>query len=122
MGHLITSADTRTIHAAWWQEGETVTIRRWTTVQEDRLYEEILRIAGRVGDVTEVQLKAAKVPVMDIGIKEWTLLGDDGKVLPLNRKTVEALCSEDSTFISNAIWDYNRGRNPEEEATFPAGA
>ena len=121
MSRFITENDVHEIQAPWWDEGESVTIRRYTVAQRDVMHTEILRIAGKVGELTEVEVKAAQVPVLLAGIKSWTFKksnDDDAGVAPVNRHWIGKMSGDDADFVAGAIRDFNLGRTAEEQEKF----
>ena len=121
MSRFVTENDVREIRASWWDEGESVTIRRYTIAQRDAMHAEILKIAGRVGGLTEIEVKAAQVPILLAGIRSWTfkeLDEADAKTAPVNRHWIGQMSGEDADFIADAIRKLNPGRTAEEQEKF----
>lgn len=117
MGRFVTG-ETKEIRADWWGEAENVTIREWTVGQRDKLNAEIIRVAGVAGEATEIEIRAAQVPVLIAGIAKWSFSSEDGKAVPVNRHWISQLKSEDADFIVSEIWELNRGRSAEEQESF----
>jgi len=120
MSRFISTSDTKDIQAEWWNDGERVTIRKWTIAQRDALNDRILRVTGSgENNLTEMQIKAAQVPVLEAGIKSWTL-EDDGLLAQCNAANMGRLAPRDADFIVSAIWELNRAEPEEERESFPA--
>jgi len=118
MGSFVSANDTKTIRADWWEDWEEVTVRKWSIKQRDRLNEKIIRITGSSsGDnVTDMEIQAAQVPVLDAGIESWTFTEngeEDGKGVPVSPHWIEQLAPSYADFIASEIWAYNR--RPEED-------
>lgn len=112
---------TKTIKDATWLDHESVEIRKWNTRQRDELNAEIIKVAGVAGEVTEVTIKAAQIPVVIAGVKSWTFTKDDtpeGDRVPVNSHWVGLLDPDYADFIVSEIWGLNRGRTAEEQESF----
>jgi len=118
MSRFVTEADVKVIHAEWWDEAETVTVRRYNIAQRDRMHGEILHVTGAVGQLTEVEVKAAQIPVLLAGIAEWTFERPNGKVAPVNQQWIGQLPADDADFIAKEIQEFNKARSPEEQEKF----
>jgi len=55
---FVSANDVKVIQADWWDEGEQVTIRKFSIAQRDALNERIINItgAGKEDDVTQMQI------------------------------------------------------------------
>lgn len=122
MSRFVETPETKDIEAPWWDEGEFVTIRRYTGAGRDRLSKETIRVSATEDDEGRVEVSAEKIPVLLAGIKSWTFEDDNGKVMPVNRKWVGKLDGDDIDFIAAEIRELNKGRTEEEQATFREGA
>jgi len=125
MGRFVSASDTKAVQADWWEDWEEVTIRKWSISQRDALNEQIVRITGSSASeaVTDMQIKAAQVPVLQAGIKGWTFTEDgekDGKRVPVSPHWIEQLAPADADFIAAEIWAFNRRPDKEEQESFPA--
>ena len=118
MGRFATKSDIKVVAAPWWEEGETCTIKRWSIREKDRLDSKILSIAGAAGEIPEVVIKNVTVPYLEAGILEWSLLGEDGNVAPLNPEMIGQLLEEDADFIAREIRAFNEGRAAEDQQDF----
>lgn len=124
MGRFVSTSDTRTVKAGWWEPWEEVTIRRWSIEQRDKLNAQIVRITGRGGDdPTEMELMAAQVPVLEAGIASWTFTEDgtqDGKRVLPSKQNISRLAPRDADYIVTEIWEFNKPPSEDEQNTFPA--
>lgn len=119
MSRFVSASDTKAIRADWWDDGEEVTIRKWSIAQRDALNERIIRITGASGDdtVTDMQIKAAQVPVLEAGIASWTFKDEKGKRVLPSPENISGLNPYDADFIASEIWAFNK--RPDLES-FPA--
>jgi len=117
---FISANDTKVIEADWWDDDEQVTIRKWSIAQRDALNEHIINITGAStdDDVTQMQIKAAQVPVLNAGIKSWTFKDESGKRVLPSPENLGRLAPRDADFIANEIWAFNR-REEDELESFP---
>jgi len=117
---FVSANDTKVIQADWWDEGEQVTIRKFSISQRDALNERIISITGASAenDVTQMQIKAAQVPVLEAGIKGWTFRNEDGKRVLSSPDNLGRLQPRDADFIAAEIWAFNR-REEEDLESFP---
>jgi len=122
--------ETKVIHAEWWDEDETVTIKRFTFGDRQKL----AQVAYKVGLVNpndgggaqmsaDIAIGEMNLAILEIGILAWTLKGPEGKVMALRRAWIEALQDEDGNFILAEINAYNptKRRKPEDQANFRGG-
>lgn len=122
MGRFVSTSDVKVLtreDAAWWDEDEQVTIRRWTIGQRDRMNDAILKITGVQAEgsddvIPDLQVKAAQTPILEAGIKSWTFKDDDGRVVPLSTQNITRLNPRDADFIVSQIREFNRP--PDEES------
>ena len=115
------TGSTKTIKDTHWLDHETVEIRKWNTRQRDELNAEIIKVAGVAGEVTEVTIKAAQIPVILAGVKAWTFTKDDtpeGEKVPVNAHWAGQLDPAYTDFIVSEVWELNKGRTAEEQAAF----
>ncbi len=122
MSRFITEPETKDIHADWWEEGESVTIRRYTGAGRDRLAKETIRVSATEEDEGRVEVSAEKIPRLLAGIKSWTFEDSNGKLMPVNRKWIGKLDGDDIDYIAAEIRTLNKGRTEEDQATFREGA
>lgn len=121
MGRFVDSQQTKTVRADWWDEDEYVVIRKYTVGAKDRMNAEMVRIAGMAGQVPEVVVQAATVPVLVAGIKEWNLCDNEGKPVPCTRQWISQLEPDDADFIADEIRAFNASRSDEEAQRFFRG-
>jgi len=127
MSRFIDSSDVKVIQAEWWDEGETVTIKRFSYGDRQRLAGLATRAGTKLetGDaiITDVYVGRMNLAILEVGIVEWTLQ-DEGKVVKLNRQAIERLTDEDGDFILGEIQAFNprRRRSAEEQEFFRGGA
>lgn len=115
MGAFITGTELKTIHADWWEDFETVTIREYNQLQKDTIEKENTEIEGVADAPLKMRLQSALIPVMVAGIESWTLTMNgkkDGPVAPVNREWIGKLAPVDySLFIVTEIRELNKGRS-----------
>lgn len=119
--------DTRTIHAEWWPDGWTVTVRELSYADTQRLATAGLKATKRLpkskkegeqmadsltmGDTDIEQLKRL---TMLAAIVSWTFTDrDDKEVMPLNDSSIRRLRARDGDFIEEAIGALNPERSDE---------
>lgn len=115
------TGNTKTIKDTTWLEHEEVVVRKWDTRRRDELNAEIIKVAGVAGEVTEITIKAAQIPVILAGVKSWTFTKDDapdGEKVPVNAHWAGQLDPDYTDFIVSEIWELNRGRSAEEQESF----
>jgi len=119
------SVETHEVRAEWWDEGETVSIRKLSYL--DRQYisaEATLYTRGEENGhrVIGVDTEAMDRAILERGIASWTLRDENGKAAPLTRSAIERLSLEDGRFIVNAIHEYNPRRSAAEQEGFRPAA
>ena len=120
MGRFVSAGDTKTVRATWWDEDEEVVIKRFSYGDRQRLAGEATRV-GLVGEAgegprefaTDVQVERINLSILELGIVRWTLKGEGGKVVPLNRKWIYRLKEEDAEFLLGEINALNPRRSAE---------
>lgn len=138
MGRFRSASDVKVIQADWWDEDETVTIRRFGygdrqylsgKTMQARLSPQGLQEAQKgelAGLDMEMSIEEMNLAVLERGIVRWTLQRDDESdvVAPLNRAWIEKLTEEDAEFILAEINAFNpsQRRTEEEQASFRGGA
>lgn len=123
MGRFVTSQQTKVIQReSWVEDDEHVTIRRWTVGQRDKMHASMRRIAGQVGEVPEVVIRAATTPVLIAGVKEWNFKDEQGNLVPVNEHWISRLDPDDGDFIAAEIYTFNGGVTEEEREQFFRGA
>lgn len=118
MGRFVTKSDVKVIRHKDWEEGEEVTIKRWTIREKDRLDSKIIEIAGIAGQIPEVVVKSVTIPYLKAGIASWVLFDEEGSRIPLNDHWIGELKEEDADFIAAEIRTFNEGRTTAEEQEF----
>jgi len=130
MGRFV-EHETKVITADWWDEGETVTIKRFAYGDRQRL----AGVAYKVGFVqqgdgsqqefsADIAIGEMNLAILEIGIVAWTLKSSAGKVTPLRRSAIERLQDEDAEFILREINAFNpskKRRTADEQANFRGG-
>jgi len=118
MAHFI--EEQRTIHAPWWEEGESVTVRRFTWYDEQVISEQATEIVPDDEGGARVQVNRADwhAARMERGIVEWTLRDAEGERVPCTPERIRALSAQDGDFIYQAIRELNERRSAEEQAGF----
>lgn len=119
MGRFVSTSDTTVIAADWWDDGEQVTIRKWSISQRDALNERIISITGASSgdEITQMQIKAAQVPVLEAGIASWTF-ADGGKRIMPSPENLGRLDPRDADYIASEIWAFNK--REDDDVSFPA--
>jgi len=125
MSRFVNGEERTEVRAEWWDEGECVTIRKLGFL--DRRY-----ISGQsttYGPPDEegkrsvyVDMEAMDLAILERGIADWSLKGEDGKRAPLSKGMLRRLGERDGEFIVNAIHEFNPRRSAEEQASFRAAA
>lgn len=129
MGRFV-DYEVKVIHAEWWDEEETVTIKRFAYGDRQRL----ASVAYKVGFVqqddgqgpqfsADVAIGEMNLTILELGIAAWTLKSAAGKMVPLRRSTIERLQDEDAEFILREINAFNpsKRRSAEEQVNFRGG-
>lgn len=125
MSRFVNTQQVKVIRKENWESWETVTVQRWTVRAKDAMNAELIKIAGTAGDIPEVVIQAATVPVLVAGIKTWTFTqtgGEDGALAPVNRHWIGKLDPDDGDFIASEIYAFNGGATEEERQQFFRGA
>jgi hypothetical protein len=119
--------ETKVIQAEWWDEGETVTIKKFTYGDRQKLASDAVYVGLVDGDGKKQTLAEAKIDTMNLGILEvgivsWTFINPKtGREMPLLRRWIEALNPEDAEFILREINAFNpqiNKRTEEEQDSF----
>ena len=127
MGRFV-EHEVKVIHAEWWDEEETVTIKRFAYGDRQRL----ASVAYKVGFVqqgdggqqefsADIAIGEMNLAILEIGIEAWTLKSSAGKAVPLRRSAIERLQDEDAEFILREINAFNpsrKRRTADEQANF----
>jgi len=73
VGSFITGIELEVIHDEEnWEEFESGTIREYSQGQKEKMEEEVIEMAGLVGQVPKVVMLGDLVPVLVAGIESWT--------------------------------------------------
>lgn len=124
MPRFVNKADTKTIRAEWWDDGEEVVIRKFSHGQRQKLAMEYFKIEGSVESGSAetfemVNLAEMNMETLLLGIVSWTFQDEAGKDVPVNRQAVFNLVDEDGNFILKAINEFNKKqRTAEEQESF----
>jgi hypothetical protein len=118
--------ETQVIHAEWWPEGWTVTVKELSYADTKRLATAGIKATKKLpkskkegaqmavsltmGDTDIEQLKRL---TMLAAIVSWTLCNGDGKPMPLNETSIRRLRARDGDFIEEAIGALNPDRSDE---------
>ena len=120
MGRFVVD-EVKVIRASWWDDGEEVTIRRFSYGDRTRIStasNRMERERDADGQLTgkmlvTLDLEALNLTMLLRGIASWTLKGPDGKALPVTREWIERLRNEDGEFILAEIEAFNEREVPE---------
>ena len=109
MPRFITDNDVKVIHAPWWEDGETVTIKKLTYGDRQRVGKAAIRLkVNAKGDLGDTELGDVNLTLLEIGVVSWTFTRpDNGKPLPVSRAWLEKLSEEDGDFILSEINAFN---------------
>lgn len=122
MDHFVTDVDHKEIHADWWADGETVTIKLFTYVDKQRLFERSLVGTPRVDEDGNVRFRLDTAlhteTSLVMGIVAWTFTDADGEPVPCDSEHRCALNPRDGQFIYNEIQELNKERTAEEQDSF----
>jgi len=121
MGSFVTGKEIEVIRDEFWEEFESVTIRKYSQGARDRMNAEIVSITGEGDDLPRVIIQAATVPVLEAGIVDWTFTQngeEDGAKAPVSREWINKLNPDYADFIVVAIRKLNEGRTPAEKQEF----
>jgi hypothetical protein len=126
MSRFVSDTDVKTIRAAWWGEDETVTIKKLTYGDRQKIAKQAVKLkAGSDGEFREAELGAANLVLLQVGIHSWTFTHPENpkKKCPVSRYWIERLTEEDADFILEAINGFNPGtkRTEDEQETFRGG-
>lgn len=120
MPRFVSTDDTLEIHAEWWAEKETATIRRFSYGDRRWLSGQTMKVGSKPGDerITELQIERMNLAILERGLVRWT--DEDGKRATLSPKKIKLLESRCAEFILEQINEFNREeeRAPEEQDTF----
>ena len=116
MGRFDSSAKTKEIKAEWWDDGEAVTIKRFTWGEEQRLEAALLMGGAQIGlsNAAEAKIGATfdlagqAMLKMELGIVSWTFKDAAGTAHQLNRDMISKLDTRDGNFIIAEIDKYNQ--------------
>jgi hypothetical protein len=124
MGRFVGRDEVREIRAPWWEEGETVTIRRLSYLDRREVAGESTRTVTEEDGATRVTMDLAALDraLLAHGIAGWTLKGADGQTMQLNAGAIEQLREEDGEFILQEIGAFNPRRTVAEQAVFRGAA
>ena len=107
----------RVIRADWWDEGETVTIRKlsWSDVQTIFGKSAEVQNSGSQAQVS-FRIDSYNKEILKRGIKAWTFLGENGVPVPITDDFLNLLSAEDGNFIQKEISEFNpeMGRSVEQ--------
>lgn len=108
MPRFVSADDVRTIHAEWWDEDETVTIKKLTYGDRQTIGKAAARLHfDENGKPLDSELGDINLVTLEVGIRSWTFTRENGKPAPCNRFWFEKLAPEDGEFILGAINDFN---------------
>lgn len=117
--------ETDVIHAPWWDEDETVTIRRHLMHGMQKAIQQAYaasadRSAIIPGDPTSIKIDPVKalegVEASRLRwIVSWTLKDASGGLLPLEQASIDTLVEEDIDFIDAEIEKRSGGMTEEEK-------
>ena len=120
MPRFVSTDDTLDIHAEWWAEKETATIRRFNYGDRRYLAAQTMKVGSKPGEagISELQIERMNLAILERGLVRWT--DEDGKRATLSPKTIKALESRDAEFMLAEINEFNREeeRTPEEQDDF----
>ena len=124
MTHFVTDADRKEIHADWWADGETVTIKLFTYVDKQRIFERSLASTPVKDDEGSLRFRMDSAlhaeSTLVMGIVGWTFTDDNGELIPCDSEHKCALNNRDGLFIYGEIERYNEERSGEAAESFPA--
>lgn len=109
MPRFVSAADVKTVRAEWWAEDETVTIRKLTYGDRQKIGQAAVKMQFKGdGQPVESELGAVNLVVLELGVASWTFKrAENDKPAPCNRFWFEKLAPEDGEFILKAINDFN---------------
>lgn len=120
MPRFVSTDDTLEIHAEWWAEKETATIRRFSYGDRRWLSGQTMKVGSKPGDerITELQIERMNLAILERGLVRWT--DEDGKKVTVSPKRIKALESRCAAFILREINEFNREevRTDEEQDEF----
>lgn len=130
MGRFV-DYETKVIHAEWWDEEETVTIKRFAYGDRQKLASVAYKVGFTQQDdgqgpqfSADVAIGEMNLTILELGIAAWTLKSAAGKAVPLRRSAIERLQDEDAEFILREINAFNpskKRRTADEQANFRGG-
>ena len=123
MSHFITDADRKEIRADWWADGETVTIKLFTYVDKQRIFERSL-VGPPVQDAEgnarfRIDSALHAESTLVLGIVDWTFETEEGPI-PCDSEHKCALNNRDGLFIYGEIQAYNEERDAQASENFRA--
>jgi len=109
MPRFVTSDDVKVIRALWWEDGETVTIKKLTYGDRQKIGKAAVRLRlDETGKIDGTELGDINLTLLEIGIVSWTFTRpDNGKQLPVSRFWIEKLREEDGDFILSELNAFN---------------
>ena len=118
--HFVDLAATREIHADWWPEGETVTIRPFSWSDEQRISERSTTVdrSDPENVVVHYDNVAWNEARLDIAVTGWTFQDESGQPVPCTAEARRRLCRQDVVFILREIQDLNKERTADEQRNF----
>jgi len=118
--HFVDVAATREIHAEWWPEGETVSLRPFTWLDEQRISERSTTVDRSDPDNVLVQVDntAWNEARLDLGVVDWTVSDAQGNTVPCTAANKRRLGRKDALFILGEIQDLNKERTADEQRSF----
>jgi hypothetical protein len=118
MGRFVEASEVREVRAGHWDEGETVTIKRFSFGDRQFLMGAAMGDSARLhkGDVAvSVDIEHMNLAILERGIARWTLKRADGSVAPLNKESIASLTERDAEFILGEIQAYNPSRDEDSK-------
>ena len=122
------TSETESIHAEWWDESETITIRRCLSHSMQRAIQRDYadsadRSALNPGDPTSIKIDPMKaLDSLETArlrwMVSWTLKDTQGELLPLNQASIDSLAEEDIDFIDAEIGKRSQGMTEAQEEAF----
>jgi len=103
----VNEADTKVIKADWWEDGEQVTIKKFSYGDRQRLDGAAIRDMDAGDNKMRMDLYEMQMIKLESGIHSWTFKDQNGKVAPVTREYIHSLSERDGDFIEKAIDEYN---------------
>ena len=109
MPRFVSNDETKVIRAPWWDEDETVTIKRLTYGDRQKVSKAAVRMRfDGDGKPLDTELGDINLTIMQLAIVSWTFTrAETGKPVPCNRFWFERLTEEDGDFILSEINAFN---------------